>query len=123
MKIRILVVDDEQKVRDKIIRLIKKSHLYECDFKEAQDGHEALMYLLEGSFHIVLTDLDMPKMGGGELIEEIRGRWLLKDIPVIVITAVDYSQKYLKKGFDSFVDKSDMERCLVREVRNFIWKQ
>ena len=67
--IRVLVVDDEQLVRDLLV-----SYLNSLGFvvETAQDGLEGLEKYTEGEFDLVITDLSMPNMDGIELVKELR---------------------------------------------------
>lgn len=79
---RILVVDDEAKMR-RILELSLKSMGHEVE--QASDGQEALAILETGSFDLVLTDLRMPRLDGIGLLRALRESD--NDIPVIVMTA------------------------------------
>lgn len=81
--IRILVVDDEPSVR-MALRELLKSEGYEVDV--AVDGADALEHIGELPPDLVLTDLDMPKMDGMQLLAQLRERHV--HLPVIVVTAV-----------------------------------
>jgi two-component system response regulator AtoC len=79
---RILVVDDEAKMR-RILELSLKSMGHEVE--QAGDGQEALAKIESGSFDLVLTDLRMPRLDGIGLLTALRDAD--NDIPVIVMTA------------------------------------
>lgn len=70
----ILIVDD-----DAAIRLLLRSHLeakgYTCSV--ACDGAEALTALAKSQINLLITDLDMPGMGGVELLQEVRSRGMM----------------------------------------------
>ena len=55
--------------------------------QEAGDGVEALAKLKEGNFDFVVTDWNMPKMSGIELLHAIRTDAKLKHLPVLMVTA------------------------------------
>jgi signal transduction histidine kinase/CheY-like chemotaxis protein len=80
-KTRLLVVDDEDFVRD-LLRDILECE--ECEVHVAHDGTEALALFRSVQFHGVFTDVGMPGMSGWELAREIRQ--LNKQIPIAVIT-------------------------------------
>lgn len=65
---KILVVDDEKEIRE-ITEAFLILNGYEA--KTAENGKEALDELLANHYDIVITDLQMPKMGGMELLEKI----------------------------------------------------
>jgi len=82
---KILVVDDFQTMR-RIIR----NYLRQLGFnnvEEAEDGDVALAKLNEADFDFVITDWNMPKMTGIDLLKKIRAVGNLKNIPVLIITA------------------------------------
>ncbi|MEJ2407115.1 MAG: sigma-54 dependent transcriptional regulator [Candidatus Thiodiazotropha sp.] len=79
---RILVVDDEAKMR-RILEMSLRSLGH--DVEQAGDGIEALAAIESTPFDLVLTDLRMPRMDGIELLRELRERG--EEVPVIVLTA------------------------------------
>ncbi len=82
---KILVVDDFQTMR-RIIR----NYLRQLGFnnvEEAEDGDVALEKLIETQFDFVITDWNMPKMTGIDLLKKIRAENNFKNIPVLIITA------------------------------------
>jgi putative two-component system response regulator len=80
---RCLVVDDEPRLRQVLIRLMEQDG-FVC--LEAANGVEALAVLQRQPVVLVMTDLRMPRMDGMELLREVRARW--PDTAVILITAV-----------------------------------
>lgn len=83
-KTRVLVVDDSLSTRRTHVRMARQAG-YETE--EACDGLDALNMLKTGDFDAVLTDLEMPRLGGFELVSEIKQRSRIKNIPVLVITS------------------------------------
>ena len=83
---RVLIVDDEPPVIEVLkdfFRQFRHAHSYETE--SAKDGAEALIVLLQGKFDLILLDMHMPRMGGLELLKQVRG--LGVNVPVIMITA------------------------------------
>src|SRR2546427_4206014 len=78
---RILVVDDEEYVRDLLRDILEKEG---CEAVVAEGGHQALSLIENGSFDAVFTDVGMPDMNGWELSRAVRER--NSNIPVAVIT-------------------------------------
>lgn len=76
---KILVVDDEKVVRD-ITQVFLTLNGYEVN--TAADGREAFDKLLAGHYDVIITDLQMPLMGGMELLEKISQ---LKTNPVTIV--------------------------------------
>ena len=79
--VRVLVVDDESLVREVTEEyLIDDGHTV----VSAGNGAEALEKFHPGRFDLVITDMARPKMGGGELAEEVKK--ISPDMPVILLT-------------------------------------
>lgn len=117
--LKILVVDDFSTMR-RIIRNILKQLGY-VNVEEAEDGDVAFEKLREGSFDFVITDWNMPNMTGLDLLKNIRADDVLKDLPVLIVTAeaekenvVQAAQAgvndYIVKPFTADVLKTKIER-------------
>lgn len=66
-----LIVEDEEKLRDILIHMLQSLEVFGF-IVGAVDGKEALMKLANQKFDIILTDLKMPRLGGLDLIRQIR---------------------------------------------------
>jgi len=82
---KILVVDDFPTMRRIMRNLLKELGCSNVD--EAEDGSMALEKLKGDSFEFVITDWNMPKMTGIELLRAIRADDALKGLPVLMVTA------------------------------------
>jgi two-component system, NtrC family, response regulator HydG len=80
--VRVLAVDDDVSVRTALRELLKSEN---CEVQLAADGAEALERLAEVPPDIVVTDLDMPRMDGMQLIERLHGSY--RHLPIIVVTS------------------------------------
>jgi response regulator RpfG family c-di-GMP phosphodiesterase len=80
---RALVVDDEPRLRQVLVRLMARDG-FEC--VDAANGEEAIAQLERAPVSIVMSDLRMPLMDGVELLRQVRERW--PDTAVVMITAV-----------------------------------
>lgn len=83
----VLIADDVGEVRRLVAGFIEK--LYGCAVIEARDGLEAALALFAGSIDLVITDLDMPEMGGVELAALVRRSPATAHIPVVTLTLRD----------------------------------
>jgi signal transduction histidine kinase/ActR/RegA family two-component response regulator len=116
---RLLVVDDEDFVRDLLCEILECEN---CDVEMAADGTEALALFCTGQFDGIFTDVGMPGMSGWELAREIRQ--LNKKIPIAVITGwgeIVGSNEQREAGVDWVVAKpftADRIAELVREISN-----
>lgn len=100
---KILLVDDNPKYLANVLPF------YGYDLKCVSDGVQALSVLDSGEFFdIVLLDVMMPNMNGWDTLKTIRKNSKTKDIPVIMLTAVNEDQKMisgLKIGADDYIVK------------------
>lgn len=100
---KILLVDDNPKFLEDVLPF------YGYEVKCAHDGVECLEILNSDElFDLVLLDIMMPKMDGWETLKNIRKTHICKDIPVIMLTAVNEDQKMvtgLKIGADDYIVK------------------
>lgn len=78
---KVLVVDDEQQIRELLKNLVIKAGF---EVETAEDGVEALEKMRATKFQCVLTDLQMPQMDGKQLAQEVKR--LYPQIPVILMT-------------------------------------
>jgi len=85
MSKRILFVDDSESIREMASLALEVLGDYEVE--QASDGLEAQRLLQTKSFDLVFTDLDMPNMGGDELIEWMKREKTTSDIPIVILTA------------------------------------
>ena len=100
---KILLVDDNPKFLEDVLPF------YGYEVKCAHNGVECLEILNSDElFDLVLLDIMMPKMDGWETLKNIRKTPICKDIPVIMLTAVNEDQKMvtgLKIGADDYIFK------------------
>ena len=104
--ISILVVDDSKTMRDAVVRLLK-TQLYHV--LEASNGEEALEMLgKHPDIQMIVTDYDMPKMDGFELIRKVRENHSKNELAIIGMSASGdplLSAKLIKNGANDFVPK------------------
>lgn len=82
-RVRCLVVDDEARVRDVMMRVLAGEG-FEC--RQASSGTEAMAVLERESFDLAVMDIQMPSMDGTQLLAEVRVRW--PEMGVVMVTAV-----------------------------------
>ncbi|HJM42759.1 MAG: sigma-54 dependent transcriptional regulator [Nitrospinota bacterium] len=100
---RVLVVDDEDRVRKLLTRLLQEEG---CRVQVASSGREALEALEREAYDLVLTDLTMPGMSGMDLLSEIREKW--SEMSVILVTAfgtVESAVEAMHKGAFHYITK------------------
>ena len=82
---KFLIVDDFSTMRRIVRNLLKE--IGHADADEAEDGVAALNKLRNGTFHFVVSDINMPNMNGFELLSAIKQDEKLKHLPVLMVTA------------------------------------
>jgi len=82
----ILIVDDSQTMRKVIRKTVSISGFELGDCWEAGDGQEALDMLSSHWVDLILTDLNMPRKNGLEMLKELRKDEMHRDTPVVLIT-------------------------------------
>lgn len=118
----ILIVDDSRTIRN----IIKKSicGLQLGEIIEACNGLDAINSLVSRSVDLVISDIDMPKMNGLELIREIRKTESLKNIPVLVISANASASNVVataKLKVQDFIAKPIDEESLRNKVESILF--
>jgi two-component system chemotaxis sensor kinase CheA len=117
----ILVVDDSI-----TSRTLLKNVLESCGYRVATavDGFDALALLQEGSFDLVSSDVEMPRMDGFELTARIRADQRFSRLPVILVTSMDSPEdrrKGINAGADAYIVKSSFDQSnLLDTIRKLI---
>lgn len=83
--LRILVVDDFPTMRRIVRNLLKE--LGFTNVEEAEDGQQALEFLNQGSFELVISDWNMPNLDGLEMLRRVRANPATVTLPVLMVTA------------------------------------
>jgi len=98
----VMIVDDIITMCRSVHRMMRTIG-YGKDFFYAHNGEEAFRILDKEPIELILMDYNMPKMSGGEALSQIRHDRILRDMPVIMITAQAY-QDYVAEAAESYVD-------------------
>jgi two-component system chemotaxis sensor kinase CheA len=118
---RLLLVEDSLIARD-LERTILESAGYEVDV--ALDGIDALERLRTGSYALIVTDIEMPRMDGFALLERIRSQERTRELPVIVVTSRETSEdkrRGMELGADAYILKSGFDQSsLLDTIRQLI---
>lgn len=112
----VLVVEDSITSR-MLIKNILESAGYIV--KTAVDGQDAYTQLKTEDFHVVVSDVEMPRMNGFELTEAIRGTDKISEIPVVLLTSLDSREdreKGIDAGADAYLVKTDFDQTNLLEV-------
>jgi len=102
---KILVVDDNEMNRDMLSRRLQRQK-YHVDV--AENGVRAIEMMRAAPYDLVLLDIMMPKMNGYEVLETVKADGDLKDIPIIMISAVD--------------DLDSVVKCIEMGAEDYLFK-
>ncbi|MBP3604861.1 MAG: response regulator [Lachnospiraceae bacterium] len=119
---RILIVDDNALNRKVFVSLLKETKM---QIDEAVNGREALRLVTENRYDIIFMDHMMPEMDGLEAFSEMKKMedYPSKNAPVVILTAnaiVGEKEKYLKTGFNAFLEKPIDYKKLESLIRKLL---
>jgi len=123
MELHVLVVDDSPAMRAFIRRVLDLSGLEVGRCLEACNGEEALRLLEDNWVDAVLTDINMPRMGGEELLRRMSEHDVLRLIPVLVVSTdrtESRMQQMLTLGARGYVAKPFAPASLARALRKLL---
>ncbi len=116
----ILLVDDSLSIRKFVARMLENAG-YTVD--TAVDGEEGVRKASTNTYRMIITDLEMPKLNGYEVIQALRGRPQTQTVPIVVMTtrAGDkHKQLALNIGASGYIAKPVEERALIAEVERWV---
>ncbi|HVJ17999.1 MAG TPA: response regulator [Polyangiaceae bacterium] len=119
----VLVVDDSKVMREMVIACLRARE--GLSFTQAGSGLEAIERLSLRPFDIMILDLNMPDIGGVEVIEFVRGQDELRTLPILVLTTRDDdssrervltagASRYMTKPFAPEVISAEVEALLTQ---------
>lgn len=119
----ILIVDDNELNRKILSRhLTRQGHA----ISTASEGDEAIQLIKANDYDVVLLDIMMPKVNGYQVLERLKSDEVLRNIPVIVISALENmesvircielgAEDYLPKTFDPILLKARIGACIEKK--------
>lgn len=117
---RVMTVDDSVSIRQMIVETLEDVNF---DVLEAEDGQDAMDLLEKESVDLVITDLNMPRMDGIELIKKIRNNPDHRFIPIIMLTTESAREKKemgRNAGATGWIVKPFDAESLLRVVKKVI---
>jgi chemosensory pili system protein ChpA (sensor histidine kinase/response regulator) len=117
---RVMLVDDSVSIRKFVGQMLEKAGFRVVT---AVDGQDALRQLVDQSVDVIVTDLEMPRVNGYALIEDLRRRAATREVPVIVLTtrAGDKHVRLAQRlGVRHYVAKPVDEHSFVQLVRSAV---
>ncbi|MDH5639828.1 MAG: hybrid sensor histidine kinase/response regulator, partial [Nitrospira sp.] len=116
----ILLIDDSLSIRKFVGRMLESAG-YPVD--TAVDGDDGIRKASEKTYRLVITDLEMPKFNGYEVVQALRARPQTQQTPIVVMTT-RAGEKHRQLAFDvganSYIAKPVDERTLLDEVERWV---
>lgn len=120
---KVLIVEDNEVESLAVKELL---HAHEINSDIANDGEQALIKLKNGQYDCIILDINMPGIGGYEILDKIKADSKIKKTPVIVYSGKDFTEEEefrLKKHVNAIVLKTDYSyKRLMDEVKLFLHK-
>ena len=119
-QLTMLLVDDMEINRASLKSIFSP----EYQVLEAENGQEAMDIMKDNRVDIVILDLFMPVKNGFDVIREMKASETLKDIPIVVKTAMDENteEKALELGADEYIFSPGNPAVIVKRVHNIVRK-
>jgi len=116
----VVVADDSISVRKFVGRMLEKAGFR---VKLASDGLEASEVVAHSGCHLLITDLEMPRMNGYELMANLRQNPMTQRVPVLVVTSragAKHRDRAIKEGASGFLTKPVQEDQLIATVEKLL---
>jgi len=123
MAFSVLIVDDSPAMRGFIRRVMTLSGFEVGECFEAADGEEALAQLQEHEVDVILTDINMPKMNGEELLRRLETDERLRSVPTLVVSTDATKQRILRMlslGAEGYMTKPFSPEALREELERIL---
>ena len=114
----VLVVDDSKVMRDMVVACLRPYP--GLSFTHASSGLEAIERLSLKPYDLIVLDLNMPDIGGIEVVEFVRGQDTLRHLPIVIVTTRGDEAsrtRALHAGADRFMTKPFTPDAILGEVK------
>lgn len=118
---KLLIVDDSKVMRDMVAACLRP--LEQASFEFAASGLEAIERLSLNDFALVVLDLNMPDIGGVEVVEFVRSQDKLRSLPILIVTTRGDEasrQQVLEAGASRYMTKPFTPEQLLTAVRELL---
>lgn len=119
--VKILVVDDHALTRN-MVKAILKGLGYD-NVTQAENGENAIRYLEDPSFEVVICDWNMPNMSGLEVLQQVRAMSNYKELPFLMLTAEAYRENVtaaLQSGVTEYIVKPFTAEILANKLESVL---
>ncbi|MFW5920563.1 MAG: response regulator [Polyangiales bacterium] len=120
-EISCLVVEDSPMMRQLLVFALHR--IKQIEVTEAEDGVDGLRKLTNGTFDLIITDINMPIMDGLKLVKRIRSDDKYKDVPIIIITTeggAEDRQRALSLGANAYITKPIQAPQVIAQVKELL---
>lgn len=117
----VLVVDDSKVMRDMVVACLRPYP--GLSFTHASSGLEAIERLSLKPYDLIVLDLNMPDIGGIEVVEFVRGQDTLRHLPIVIVTTrgdETSRARALQAGADRFMTKPFTPDAILGEVKGLL---
>lgn len=117
----VLVVDDSKVMRDMVVACLRPYP--ELTFTHASSGLEAIERLSLKPYDLIVLDLNMPDIGGIEVVEFVRSQDTLRHLPIVIVTTRGDEAsraRALQAGANRFMTKPFTPDAILSEVRGLL---
>lgn len=117
----VLVVDDSKVMRDMVVACLRPYP--SLTFTHASSGLEAIERLSLKPYDLIVLDLNMPDIGGIEVVEFVRGQDTLRHLPIVIVTTRGDEasrSRALAAGADRFMTKPFTPDAILSEVKGLL---
>jgi two-component system chemotaxis response regulator CheY len=114
----VLVVDDSKVMRDMVVACLRPYP--GLAFTHASSGLEAIERLSLKPYDLIILDLNMPDIGGIEVVEFVRGQDTLRHLPIVIVTTRGDEAsrtRALQAGANRFMTKPFTPEAILTEVK------
>ena len=118
----VLVVDDENDARSTLINFLKPR--YDCEYREAKDGEEAIEFIKSYPCDIVILDIKMPKKSGMTVVKE--AKQLNPKLDILIVSAWvsdDVAEEAMKLGATDYAVKPMDLKAISLKFSNILDKR
>jgi two-component system chemotaxis response regulator CheY len=123
MAYSVLIVDDSPVMRSFIRRVLALSGFEVGEYVEAGNGEEALTQLAAHRVDVILTDINMPRMNGEELLRRLCADGVLKTTPAVVISTDATNERIVRMiqlGAQGYMSKPFTPETLREEIERVL---
>ncbi len=90
---KIIIADDSALARMFTIRCMEVAGIHDAEYIQAKDGQEVLDLMKEFTPDLLISDLNMPKINGMDLVHHIRSTPQISETPIVIITSAGNSEQ------------------------------